>query len=329
MISRRSLLVAAPLVLYSSRGRAWFPHGVPLTFTPTITFNISHDSTWDYISNGGAFPNLPDTTKAQADAVVAHVVSDMESWFTVGSGTAASVNIGIGWGRIYGGGSIVGIATSTHVYGPWMSYSTMRSTLLGLPTDAVKSSGYNSTSLPSGSDPCNATNGYGIPTGTLAIWNGANDANTQATGFASSGWDYTADGKSNSNGGYPFYDAVTHEFVYALNHNGLAGYIPLGYSSVSELFCYDNPAPGVRDVGPVPSAASGGSGKRYFSLDNGATSIGSLYASEEDASFNSGASPLNVFSSPGAVNYWRAVDMKKMSILGMPLSSVGKAFAGI
>jgi hypothetical protein len=213
-----------------------------------------------------------------------------------------------------------GIAETVTSSDYFRTYATVRGILLGLPTDAVKTAGYNSTSLPV-SDPENAGfEGYMVPTATWAIWHGLSDTGQSYVAFAKSGWDFTVDGKTNSNGGYSFYNTVTHEFIYQLNHLSSDALPTLG--SVAELFAYHGASP----VGAFDPANY--TTPRYFSLDGGATSAGSLsYNQGECASFNSGVSPLNIYAQ--LVGTWRQIDYKCMSILGMTLTAAGRTVAGI
>ena len=332
--TRRKLLVGAAASGLAKPALAWFPHGKQVVSSQgPLVINITHDVSWNYISNGGNFPNLPDTTKASADAVVARAVSDMQTWFCSGTSSTATVNINIGWGA-NGGGAMAGVACSYTSNGPTTHYSDLRTILLGLPMDNAKALAYDSANLPV-SSPSNLDSygGFFPTSGLWAIWHGTTDTHTQYSGWVSTPgyWDFTVDGKSCSSGPVGFYQSITHEFTFALGRDNY----------MAMLWNYT--APGTRASNFADLSNSG----RYLSLDHGTTNpypspyghfvcTTSFGGSSEYASLAD--TPTSPFNAPvthgpwsigaGNAQYWSAPDFQYMACL-VPMTDAGKALLGI
>lgn len=279
-----------------------------------FSFIKSYEANWTSNANHVAW-----------DAIITNIESYINTMFTI----SASVAVTFGYGTVNGtaltrsGGNQANyIATTT--------YATVKSTLLGMPSDAVKTVAY--ANLPA-SDP-SPFSAYTYTTALNAILTSGTDNNAFAKnycGWASSGltWDLTTDGSSCAAGQVSLWGLMFHEMTE------LCGRVSrLGSSNTTPLDLFVYTASGTRSFS---TTAAG----RYFSYDLGVTNHGGSDGFGNTAFFDSNAgddyfgwggsfvSPFNEQTLlTGKVLKPTAGDLKQLAAIGWPLSAAGATAAG-
>jgi hypothetical protein len=284
-----------------------------------FSFIKSYEANWTSNANHAAW-----------DAIISNIESYINTNFTI----SASVAVTFGYGTV-NGASLAGRSGGNQAnYVGTKTYATVKSTLQGLPTDAVKTVAY--ANLPA-SDPSSFPN-YTYTTALNAILTSGTDNNPLAKnymGWASSGvtWDLTADGSTCAAGQVSLWGIMFHEITELL---GRSSRLDVSQTTPLDLFVYT--ASGTRSFSTT--AAS-----RYFSYDGGVTNHGGTddvgttafydgtHGTTGDdwfgwgGSFHSPFNEQNLFT--GQVLRPTAGDLKQLAVIGWPLSAAGETAAGL
>ena len=288
-----------------------------------ITFDITYDASWDTIANGGRFA---DQAAVDAmDAVVAQICGDFNTWFD----STGTVKWGLGYGKTADGFDLQGAGNPSHNQPTFdaVSYSTIKTlynTIATATGDTVKSTMV--TNFPA-SDPAPAGPAWMINSGLHAIMTNSVDTGRCYIPISNDySWDTNLDRTVCAGGELKAYAVYMHELTQGWGRNSYVNtafpfaatrYVPLdlcGYSGVGTLLFYQN-------------------GGRYFSWDNGTTSLGTANTSGDPGDFDGSINPTSPFAH--TINYGAAPQLRQpkdfewFAAIGFPMSAAGLALAGI
>lgn len=279
----------------------------------------SYEANWTSNANHAAW-----------DAIISNIESYINTNFTIN----ASVAITFGYGTVNGSALAGRSGGNQSSYASTKTYSQVKTTLLGLPSDAVKTVAY--ANLPA-SDP-SPFSSYTYTVGLDAILTSgtANDPFSKTyAGWASSGvtWDLTVDGSSCAAGAVSLWGIMFHELTETL---GRSSRLISSQTTPIDLFVYT--ASGTRSFSTTAA-------NRYFSYDLGVTNHGgtdgfgntafldSTNATSGDDWFGWGGSFVSPFNEQtlftGKTLKPTAGDLKQLAAIGWPLSAAGETAAGL